>query len=763
MFARSETGLPSVQPPTVPDVEITLASRPDAPRTGSDAGGLHLLVSADASAMWTLILDRWRGDETASLVLPGSFARERFLRAETTHTLWGAGRVLTLMDLWLEVADAIKERLDLPNELLAPEVEPVLAAKVEGILPLAPLAEQKGGLLSLALHLEQIEKQADSDYAPQTDVERALAELRERMEEEGQVLQAARRSYVARNAKLVELGRTLLFPPLPELSRQLGGLLKGLARQNRVEAFLLGNEAVLPSIAAQIGVGVEEVELRSSAGDGPAAVLFDKDGSPPAQGLSGIWALADSEAAAAIDIVKGWIESGADPAGIVIASPDPEAIAHELAQLAGAAGVPLLVRDSVETRDSALATLLLRLARLDYGERDAADALFEDAAGQFGLTTEQFDALEAARRKGPAAELSALYTLGRSLAEPESAAGGAPYDVGRAQAWLDGLHSAVYAIGERGIDPWDVAELIEGSKSLRSPRGRSEGVALVSYAELASLRVERACLLGLNADEYPPPPQRSAFTSEALLELCPALASSDARPQFVAAVAAISTEVAFIRSRHGGAAQSEATASGFWLESRRAFDAEGQDVAMLHGENLEAMRPRARAAARRRAAAHAEIELALAQAQRRQLPDELGQKTRRPYTVTELEAYLRCPYGWFVDHVLAPRTPPSQGQRRGNISHSVLAELFGSLYAPYERGEAVRQAGRAPGAGLLTARDRQLLSGQLERVVDRYGSSAWPFTEHRCEEALRLEVSGGIETLRLQWSRRPHRSPPGPG
>jgi len=51
-------------------------------------------------------------------------------------------------------------------------------------------------------------------------------------------------------------------------------------------------------------------------------------------------------------------------------------------------------------------------------------------------------------------------------------------------------------------------------------------------------------------------------------------------------------------------------------------------------------------------------------------------------TVTSLDAFLRCPYGWFFDRYLAPRPlePELDAAFEGSPAHSVLHGLYKELY-----------------------------------------------------------------------------------
>lgn len=674
---------------------------------------LHVHAYGHTGEMWEEIVASWRSDPSSSLVLPGQMARERFLRREGARTLWGGRRVITLEELWREVAAAVG---DLPQELTAPEVEPLLAEQVQDFDRLRSLVEHRGGLKALHRHLEEIEKQADADYAPQNELEEQIAELRRRLNGRPRVLMAARRSEIARRAKQADLGRALHFAPLPEPSRQLGGLLKGLCRRNETHAYVLAGAGLLDEWLERVGLPADRVVRRPSAGAAASALFAGGEPSRPRRPQLE-WLRAEDEASVAVELAGRWIASGIAPERIAILAPRVEELAHPISRAGREAGVPVLVRDAVEPQETRVSRTLLQLARRGPdGLPESELAELEELGGG----PEDLERLAAARAKGKAAELRALYLLGRRLAQSCDA-----YEASRAHAWLDGLHGAVRAVLREGVEPWSVAELLAATVSLRAPRGDEAGVLLASYAEAPALRLDGAIMIGLNDGELPGRHQRSPFTSEELLTACPALRPASERGLFASACAAAGERLALICT-----ASRERSPSPFFTESQRVWDAPGETPEA----GLRAARVRARRLARGRDGSHPAIRDALARIARERLPEPWRDHGgRRAYAVTELESYLRCPYGWFVRHVLMPQAPPSESQLLGSLVHEILAEAL-------EEPQAGRPAlvARRLAEAQIAANARRVVEPRLERVLAEFAGDGWPFPERRAELSLRL-------------------------
>jgi len=703
---------------------------------------VSVIVYDDGRRMWADLRAEWEQTQ-ADLILPGGFSRQRFLRAGAGHTVW-TDRVITLRDLWLNIAGylATLEEVKLPKVLKQPEDNRLLAEIIAEIPVLKPLIRYSSGFEIIDKQLSWIEKQADLDYLPQTELEKGLQELRQRLEAAGVSLQDGRRSLLARNAKLVELRRPVLFAPLPEVNRQAGGLLKGLARQNQVRLYLLSAPAVVDTYLHQFGLDSGATVTKRFDENGRMSVLFDRGSSEAKAGRGEqslgkpdpgeiSWLVADDQMAAAVEMVHRWIEAGADPEKTAIIAPNVENCSNAVARAAAMMNVPVLVREMISTNESLLGSLLLMLSRSDL----SSEILIVDGdARALGLGEEQLEALRHARAEDSLAELKALFGLGRQILEhlPENVA-----ELEPEWSWLDSLEKAIAHIEEIGTIPLNLPDLIRSIGSTRKERGRPRGVALVSYAEAPALEIDNACIIDLDA--MPPKPP-SPFVSEALLEVCPQMEHPDTRPQLVAATAA-AQRLCLVRPRHSG--RGPVQPDPFWTETLRAW---GGEETELSDDQLQTPRHALRSRARRKETSHDRLQAALRQIDRERLGTDIGTQTRRSYSVTELESYIRCPYGWFIAKVLQPLQRPTSQAIRGTQSHGLLDAIFRENVQADEIDELVAQL------AILSEREQKTMTRQLQRIQAAFGGSPeWPFPEHHCEVSLNSEVStddGDLISLR---------------
>ena len=680
--------------------------------------------------MWAEITRRWNEDPNLTLVLPGNLARDSFLRSLGADTVWNPERVLTLGDLWRRLAGQLD---GLPVEIYPAELEPRLAELVEGYPRLSVLLDTTLGLDMLGQHLEEIDRQADLDYHPGTEVEREIAKLRKEMLSAGAVTSSALRSAIARRAKEINLHGALLFTPLPEPSRQLGGLLKGLGRQNLIELEMIG-----PAHLCRITL--ERADLLSET-----EIISDPSGSVDTLWTSSVkrnpgasFYRADDTVPAAISLAKGFIDRGFRSDEVAIISPEGEATG--LAFEAEIQGLPILIREAVETRETPVGSTLLRLADLDLRDPYAC----RRALTETGLPEEDLEALRQAEETGQGAKLRALHELGgRMLRYHHQPGQPLSYDRGRSASWLDALGRVADSLEVSKTEPWDISTILSGVRSARLPRGERTGVKVLSPAEAPSYRIGAAVFLGLEAGSYPGNRAGSPFVSRELLHACPQLGPRDLRPEFAASLASASS-LALLRA--ASVRGSERIASPFYLEALRAFDAR-EEKQVTDGNR----RYQARRQAARRQGAAAEIEQALDQAKRELIPSTQGGSRPSDYSVTELETYLRCPYGWFVQSVIRPRTPGSAQAIAGSIVHGVMERLLGGEYDdPGERLEVLPDVIAELADGRLPESDLPLIEARIGRLLERYSGPAWPLVETLVEEPLRktYERDGDELTIR---------------
>lgn len=665
--------------------------------------------------MWDEIIRRWTEEQKTTLVLPGNLARDSFLHSLGRETVWDFDRVKTLGELWRNLARQLE---GLPREIFPAELEPQLARLVGDLPNLQALLETTTGLDMLGQHLEVIDRQADLDYQPCNETEEEIAELRDRMLGSGAVTSSALRSAIARRTKEITLPGPLMFSPLPEPSRQLGGLLKGLGRQNRIDLYLLGSEELCRLTLQEAGM-LEETELVGK----PAGWVNSLWAPGTSSHAKASWYRSDDRLAAAVQLAGDFVGDGLETSEVAIVSADD--ISEDLAREATLQGLPILIREAVTTRETAVGSTLLLLADLRLDDPYAC----RRAALETGLGDEDFQLLR--RSKGQGEKLRALLDLGARIVRYHHQPGSPlSYDLGRSQAWLDGLRNVVGSLEASGTEPWNISTIISGIRSPRLPRGERSGVKVLSPAEVSSYRLSALVFVGLDAGSYPPGRSGSPFVSEQLLRVCPALRPRDLRPEF-ASVLASAEQVALLRS--ATVRGQEKISSPFYLESTRAFQGEETLVPLKGG------RYRARTEAARRQVKSREIERALEQAQRERIPENLGGSRPSDYSVTELETYLRCPYGWFVQSVLRPRTPGGAAATEGSIIHGVMEELLGGAYPDHlDRIEALPEVVERLADGRLPERDLPLIEGRLQRLLERYSGPTWPFEETMVEVPLRM-------------------------
>jgi len=698
--------------------------------------GLTVHAYDNGARMWEDIRDSWE-DSQGDLVLPGAFSRQKFLRQESKTTIW-TDRVIALRDFWVRLAQQLQTPG--PTCINEPEANSIIAEVVADIPELEAVAQFSSGYTVLARQLDLIEKQADLTYQPQTQLEQGLFKLREKLMERGLSVRSGQRSYIARHAKELTLPRPLLLAPLPEPSRQLGGLAKGLARKNHVSLFVILPSELLDVYLSRLGVeDIAEIEQRFS-NDSLGSALFSKGHSfaPQAEEKSR-WAKADNQLAAAAEIAKHWIDAGAEPSRTAIICPDVELYANQLAQTADEINLPVFVREAISTNETIVGTLLLKLTK----EKDEFGTLLTADGEQYlELSPEDLESLYEARSLGTLPELEQLYKLGRSLIKRIQVKVNQSSSVlEHEHAWLDGLEQALLRLKELEIMPLNLVELISSIESNRKERGSPDGVFLISYAEAPALEIDNACLIGMEA---PPPRQTSPFVSEQLLSVCPELAPADPRLELSEATTAVAGKITFIKPTH--VEGREPADSAFWIETQRAY---GRSVTTehLHDEGLRAPRRLARGSARKRIGNYREIRETLEQISRERLAEEIGSQPRRSYSVTELENYLSCPYGWFIARGLAPSRRPSVNAARGTLNHNALATVF-SPELENQRLDSISTI--LNDLGSLSERERELLTRQLARVVNKFGGAGWYFDHHYCEIDLEYEFEDEGESYKLR-------------
>jgi RecB family exonuclease len=121
---------------------------------------------------------------------------------------------------------------------------------------------------------------------------------------------------------------------------------------------------------------------------------------------------------------------------------------------------------------------------------------------------------------------------------------------------------------------------------------------------------------------------------------------------------------------------------------------------------------------------------------------------RTRFSVTELELFLSCPYGWFVRHVLAP-VPGKADPRalRGHALHEACATL---LQLPvHERSASLSELWRTEANEQLFGSSLRVYERRLHALIERYASGAWPWSEHMCEVPLQASLIASMPEVTI--------------
>jgi len=666
---------------------------------------LTIHLTDDAAAMWAHVKTTWAADPTSALLVANDAAAARIL-ADCGQAIADT-RLLTMGG----VIEEVRTRAGLPR--VGPEVQMLVAirealADAENplVIPsqLRRHAQSSSTIAALADHIGELDERAPDDYAPDGDVEEAIWRLRAHLIETGAAA-GTLRSAVSRAARLYHAGCRLIVP-LTRLSRYHGMLLEGLAEHAPVECHLLSAPAVATSALGQIFTpgSFDVVEAYTGRGDGIFSPMHR-----PAPGLGA--RIVDDEIDAALAALAGWLEEGCAPHELALVSTAP---AEQLEQAADAWGIPLLLWRNIGARDTALGATLAQIARADLTRPSSRQLLRERSS--WALADEDLAAIQRARDDGPVAELAQLVQWGDGaiagcdVTQPAHS---------RALQWLDALARTHDALAEHRVPLDGLDEVFE--RTVVPPRqwGSREGVAVLGWGELGAGAFRRVVYTGLS--DYPPPGRAHPFLTGTTRRRWPELADRDRRPELAAALALYDEQALALREGRDGSG-GERAGGIFWAEIER-------HAAPVAAAGSESHRRALRRFARLRQAAHPEIVRAAERALAEGRPARLA-AGRAAYAVTELELYLRCPYGWFVRHVLNPtRGEASPAARKGQVAHAALERL---LLHPADALRAVVDLGSD-----LPPLEQQILAHQIERTLARYAGEAWPFSRHRAEVELR--------------------------
>jgi hypothetical protein len=686
--------------------------------------------------LWQDLEAQWRRDE-AAIVWPNLLAEERFLRQALQQESLLGKRTMTVDDLWRRVGEAAGVR-EIKRDEVKSKVASLLAGE-DSRLESLRRGWSPDDLDTLVRHLEAVEER--EGYEPTTAVERAVLVLCDELEKQGgpTIVRHRYRNHVP-FAKGLTLEHPLILAPLGTPDLRLIRLLSSLAASNDITVYLL-TSAVLEEEALEpyryASGGELNLESHLTAARWPAGLFAGASAArkkPPAR-----WVEADSELEAAVDVACRWVAAGTKPEDIAIAFQSADAYGARLEWLASRRGLPISMRHQLGVRDTQVGSLLLRLVEADLSAEPERMEFLESEGEQTPLTLGDLEAIASSRQLGVETELQALHALGMRLLGDLPESGLMSDAQARAGVWLDALKAAtqVIPVGTTAL------EVVETARSRRQLRGDDNGVAIISYPETPSFRPQRLILCSLSGGEYPSLPQRSPFVSAELAAQEPHLGVSDQRPEFTAAVLAAAEEVVFVRGATSRSGE-KYPPSIYWEETRRvAAELElGTGVEQwASGHHSTERRRLLQRSARERVLLGDELKRIHETVSAERLPAGAFGGERAEFSVTELEQYLSCPYGWFVRYVLGVRDRQGWRAWRGDVAHGALED---ALAVPLEeRSQALKDSLRARGDGRLTALELTLFDAWLETISHDYGDLI-PDAEHYFEMELQSAALEGL-------------------
>jgi RecB family exonuclease len=497
------------------------------------------------------------------------------------------------------------------------------------------------------------------------------------------------------------------------------------ARQARWEA-----EAVTVAGARPVEAGYAPLAARLFD-DGPPAA-----GAPPlrlvgAAGTRGMLRAALDEALAAAG-------EGVPLSEVALVVPRLADVRDDLERLLDDWDVPARMASRLRALEAPLAlalTHLLRLGEMDPGAPGALDHLlgwlrtpysgadpaevdlFEAGARRGGLARRgelmsrwegpaiaPARRLVAAARRGPRAQLAAMVDAGwealRRAGEHEGPPSRADLRDRAALAALGGLAAAVDDEGAgdeaapgrpRGpLPPGAVGELV-ADLTVVVREDAPGGLAVHDLASLRGARYEVVVIAGLDGDGVPAGPAADPLLGELrepLADLLPPRApgTSESRLRFVHAVDAARSRLVLVRRTVDDEGR-ELAPSPYWVEACRVAGRPFGDLDRVSGARGEVAGSAAEARSEREALRAMALDGLVAPGP---LAEAAGRRVRevgvpadafhdRPrLRVTELEAFLQCPYGWFRDRYLAPVEMEELIDPRfeGTLAHAVLQRAY---------------------------------------------------------------------------------------
>lgn len=368
---------------------------------------------------------------------------------------------------------------------------------------------------------------------------------------------------------------------------------------------------------------------------------------------------------------------------------------------------------------------LLGWLRTPYSgaDPDEVDAFERDArrhgdVTRAGLIARWGDVLDGARRvvaaggQGPQAQLAALVAAGsEALSRRPAAALPTDADILDRRALIV-LAGAVADLGDepdpdegpprsRGPLPAGALGTVMADLTVLDERGAPGGIAVLDYAGLRGQAFRVVALCGLDGDGYPAAPAPDALLggmrSALSTHLVPrAPGTSEARLRFVHALGAATERLVLVRRVADDDGRPVAP-SPFWMEACRAMgrSPDGLDVRpTADGEIPDTVADAIteREALRRLALDQVVVPGPLARAAARRVrptgldADAFDDVTRM--SVTEVETFLGCPYGWFHGAYLRPEPlrRPFDFAAEGTFGHRVMALVYQEVAASADPG-----------------------------------------------------------------------------
>ncbi len=318
--------------------------------------------------------------------------------------------------------------------------------------------------------------------------------------------------------------------------------------------------------------------------------------------------------------------------------------------------------------------------------------------------------------------------------------------------------SALADLGERAPEARELASLLRdarGSMRRRDPRGL---VTVTEAHRLRSTRFDAVVVGGLTSDEFSSQ-DRTSLVSDVTSRLTGVSGPSDQaleRLLFYQVVTRARRRLELVRLATDSQG-ADKRPSIFWEEMLDLYRRPDPDGAGLHGEGALAIRKLSLASLetaapmvsgdRRMARAYARAGSGPSYPPTRHvLADEelLAElSSREEFSVTELETYLRCPYGWFIDRAVGSRELDADVDPRlgGTVVHEALRRT-------YEAIEDVTGSARVTFETLPVAQG--LFEGVFDAVVaERHIMATSLADEDMMGKARRM----GLDSLRRDTSR----------